>query len=195
MFFPFRKPSEGELEYFVSGLSQSHYSYPDVGATAKSIPPSYSIDHNRIRLGNGTECWTRAVDAIRSWEMFNIGWTQVCWPDVPIRAGTDVAVLIRHYGFYSLNGARVVYLIDEDDLVKRFGFAYGTLQQHAESGEERFLVEWDQQDDSVWYDLLAFSRPAHLMTRLGFPLARALQRRFAADSKARMAAIVKGSVS
>jgi uncharacterized protein (UPF0548 family) len=29
--------------------------------------------------------------------------------------------------------------------MRRFGFAYGTLAQHAESGEERFTVEWNRE--------------------------------------------------
>jgi uncharacterized protein (UPF0548 family) len=51
-----------------------------------------------------------------------------------------------------------------------------------ESGEERFSVEWRRDDDSVWYDILAFSRPRHLLARLAMPLSRSLQRRFARDS-------------
>jgi uncharacterized protein (UPF0548 family) len=186
------KPLDRELRHFISQLSKSSYSYFDIGATASIIPHSYTVDHNRIRLGSGAAIWSRAVEAIKSWEMFSTGWTQLCWPDTPVREGADVAILIRHFGFYSLNGARIVYLVDDDGPVKRFGFAYGTLVGHADSGEERFMVEWNQQDDSVWYDLLAFSRPSHLLSRLGFPLARSLQRRFAADSKARMAAAVGG---
>jgi uncharacterized protein (UPF0548 family) len=51
-----------------------------------------------------------------------------------------------------------------------------------ESGEERFTIEWRREDDSVWYDLLAFSRPRHRLARSGAPLSRRLQRRFARDS-------------
>jgi len=183
-------PSDRELREFVSRLSASSYSYAEVGATSSAIPSAYTIDHNRVRLGSGATSWDNAVRAIRSWEMFSIGWTQLCWPDTPIRVGADVAVLIRHFGFYSLNGARIVYVIDDDGPRKRFGFAYGTLLEHAESGEERFMVEWNREDDSVWYDLLAFSRPCHFLSRLGFPIARILQKRFGTDSKARMAAVV-----
>jgi uncharacterized protein (UPF0548 family) len=122
--------------------------------------------------------------------MFELGWVQLCWPDAAIRSGSNVAVLVRHYGFYSLNGARIVYTIDDDGPNKRFGFAYGTLEDHAESGEERFAVEWDQQGDDVYYDLLAFSKPAKLLSRLAFPLSRSLQKRFASGSKAAMLAFV-----
>jgi uncharacterized protein (UPF0548 family) len=76
--------------------------------------------------------------------------------------------------------------VDEAGPVARFGFAYGTLPGHAESGEERFLVEWDRTGDAVRYDVLAFSRPRHPLARLGYPLTRRAQRRFARDSAAAM---------
>ena len=68
----------------------------------------------------------------------------------------------------------------------KFGFAYGTLPGHVESGEERFLIEWDRETDKVWYDILAFSRPNHFLTRLGYPLVRRTQKRFGRDSAASM---------
>ena len=55
------------------------------------------------------------------------------------------------------------------------------LPDHVERGEERFTIEW-QADDSVWYDILAFSRPQHLIAKLAFPYVRRLQKRFAMDS-------------
>ena len=72
---------------------------------------------------------------------------------------------------------------------RRFGFAYGTLPDHVECGEERFMIEW-LADDSVWYDILAFSRPRHPLVRLSSPLARMLQKRFARESLLRMKAVV-----
>ena len=60
----------------------------------------------------------------------------------------------------------------------RYGFAYGTLPDHPERGEERFLVEWNQADDSVWYDLLAVSRPGHWLARIGYLYARYEQAKF-----------------
>ena len=63
-----------------------------------------------------------------------------------------------------------------------FGFAYGSLPGHAASGEERFLIEWDPSDDSVWYDLSSFSRPNGWLARLGAPYLRRFQARFARES-------------
>jgi uncharacterized protein (UPF0548 family) len=89
-------------------------------------------------------------------------------------------------GVWWLNACRIVYAVDEAGPISKFGFAYGTLPGHVESGEERFLVEWDRGDDAVWYDILAFSRPHHVLTRLGYPVVRRLQRRFGRDSAAAM---------
>ena len=67
--------------------------------------------------------------------------------------GTTVAILVHAFGLWSLNACRIVYVMDdhEDAGVRRFGFAYGTLAEHAESGEERFSVEWNRSDGAVWY--------------------------------------------
>lgn len=50
-----------------------------------------------------------------------------------------------------------------------------------QSGEERFLIEW-KDDDSVWYDILAFSRPGHFLAAATYPVARFYQRQFAKQS-------------
>jgi hypothetical protein len=98
-----------------------------------------------------------------------------------------VAVVARLFGLCWVNACRVVYVVDEGGPVQRFGFAYGTLPDHAASGEERFLVEWDREGGGVWYDILAFSRPRHVLARLGYPWVRRVQRRFGRDSAAAMA--------
>lgn len=141
----------------------------------------YVADHNRVRLGTGEEVFARAKEALCGWRMFDVGWVGIQRPDTPIEVGNAVAVLGNHYGFWSLNACRIVYLVEDDDEVRRSGFAYGTLPEHAESGEERFTVEWNQ-DDEVWYDVYAFSKPNNALARLGKPFARGLQRRFVQDS-------------
>lgn len=96
-----------------------------------------------------------------------------------------MAVLARHYGFWSLNASRVVYVVDDRGAHSKYGFAYGTLAEHAETGEERFTVELRPEDETVWYEIYAFSRPNGL-ARVGYPLSRRLQKQFARDSKAAM---------
>jgi len=184
--FRLTAPSDDEVCRFISRHKNSGFSYPEVGASATIAPHGYNVDHSRVPLGKGEGTWRRAVGAIWAWQMFNMPWVNLCWPSVPIQVGIDIAVSIHHFGFYSLNACRIVYVVDEENPVKRFGFAYGTLAEHAESGEERFTVEWDRDEDTVWYDILAFSRPRNSLARLGYPLSRLLQKRFAKDSKAAM---------
>src|SRR5437773_1945486 len=74
------------------------------------------------------------------------------------------------------------YVIDEDGPVRRYGFAYGTLPDHADRGEERFTVEWDRRSDLISYDILSFSRSGSLIRQAAYPAARRLQRRFLRNS-------------
>ena len=94
--------------------------------------------------------------------------------------------MARRLGLWWLNACRIVYVVDEAGPVRRYGFAYGTLPDHAGTGEERFLVEWDRASGEVWYDILAFSRPHQLLTRLGYPYMRRVQKRFGRESAAAM---------
>lgn len=126
--------------------------------------------------------------------MFNMDWIRLYWPSTPIREGENVAVLAQYLNCYWLNACRIVYVIEDDGPVERFGFAYGTLCDHAESGEERFLVERNRETGEVWYDLLAFSRPNQFLARVGYPFARQLQKKFASGSKAAMIKAVSQAI-
>lgn len=75
--------------------------------------------------------------------------------------------------------------MEERGVREIYGFAHGTLTDHAQMGEERFFVQFDSVDQRVWYDIYAFSRPRPLV-RAAFPLARMLQRRFARGSMTAM---------
>lgn len=185
-------PSDDAIRHFLSKQSGLHFSYQDVGATAGETPRGYNADRNRILLGMGELTWQRAMEAVNNWQMFNLSWVRLCWLTTPIRVGRDVAILVHHFGFYSLNANRIVDVINENGAIKQFGFSYGTLTEHAESGEERFTIEWDR-DDRVWYDILAFSRPRHLLVKIGYPFSRSLQRKFAEDSQRAMLRTVNSS--
>jgi uncharacterized protein (UPF0548 family) len=190
------EPTTAQIESFLGIQQDAKLSYPEVGATRTGAPPYYKIDHNRVRLGTGEEAFKIAVAAMRQWKMFDLGWVRIAWPGAPIQEGTTMAVVARTAGFWSLNATRIVYTLDESNIqMRRFGFAYGTLLDHAEMGEERFTVELHRSDGSVWYDLFAFSRPRLWLAQIGYPLARVYQRRFARDSKAVMVRTVEKSLS
>jgi uncharacterized protein (UPF0548 family) len=181
--FALHRPSDGKIEEFLRQAREMNLSYGEVGATSGTLPTGYAIDHNRCFLGYGEKTFHKAAAAVRSWKMFDLEWVRLFHPSAPIEGGSTVAVMFRHFGFWSLNANRIVYLINED---RRFGFAYGTLREHAEKGEERFCIDWNPQDDSVTYDILAFSTPQQWPARLAWPFARMLQKRFVLGSKAAM---------
>ena len=180
--FLFRQPTEAVIYAFLQAQARLDFSYPDTGATAATPPANYVVDHTRIRLGTGEEVFHRAKIGLEGWKQFDLGWLKAFPTDTPIRSGELVAVVAHTFGLWSVNAARIVYVVDEP---RRFGFAYGTLPGHVEKGEERFLVERTY-DNSVWYDILAFSRPRHLLTKIGYPLVRRLQKQFGRDSAAAM---------
>ena len=182
----FRRPSAAQLQDFVESQATLPFTYQAVGATANNSPSGYNADHARVQLGSGKEVFDKATAALRRWEHFRLGWVEICNPESAIEPGKTVAVLARVFGLWTMNACRIVYVMDEAGPVTKFGFAYGTLPEHAESGEERFLIEWHQQDDAVWYDILAFSRPNQLLTWLGYPVVRRMQERFRRDSTAAM---------
>jgi uncharacterized protein (UPF0548 family) len=183
----FRKPSSSTIRGFLITQGKLDLSYAPVGATAERPPVGFVVDHTRIQLGTGAEDFRIAQTALRQWQQFRLGWLELFPADAPIQAGSVVAVLARSLGGWWLNSCRIVYVVDDvGPKTQAFGFAYGTLPDHAESGEERFLVEWDRESDVVWFDVLAFSRPQHPLARIGYPWTRKMQKRFARDAAAAM---------
>lgn len=181
MFF-LTKPSDESIQQFIAAQRNLHFSDPNPTVDSMEERSGYTVDHNRIELGKGEDVFARAVSAIKRWEMFRIGWLELLWPEAPVEEGTTVAVLVQHLGFWSLNACKIVRVIDEVEPVRRYGFVYGTLPDHAERGRERFSVEWRRDSDKVFYDILASSRPNKLLAKLGYPFTRALQKRFSRDS-------------
>ena len=190
-----RKPDADTIRQFRQAQATLDFSYSAVGATAKVPPVGYVVDHTRIKLGDGEDTFEAAKSALRRWEHFHLGWVEASPTETPIKSGEVVAVMGHVFGLWWFNACRIVYVVDEVGPITRFGFAYGTLPGHAESGEERFLIEWDRADDSVSYDILAFSKPNYFVTKLGYPLVRHLQKKFAKDSAEAMVKAVQASSS
>lgn len=189
--FSIRKPSIQSVRCFLSEQDKLDFTYSAVGATSSTPPPGFVVDHTRIKLGEGEQVFEAAKKAMQSWEHFQLGWVESSSRDIPIEQGKIVGVMARVCGVWCLNACRIVSVIDEAGDVSRYGFVYGTLPGHVECGEERFQVEWNRNDDSVWYAILAFSRPNHFLARVGYPIVRKLQKKFARDSATAMQLAIK----
>lgn len=145
--------------------------YPEVGATRLELLPSgYHHVHVKRRLGDPS-IFERAVAGLETWKAHE-GAGMVVFP-LGSRLAPDATVLISiKIGLLTMVApCRIVRLWQSDN---SFGFAYGTLPGHPESGEESFALE--RNSDGTFFTIRAFSRPASLLVRLGAPVGRAVQR-------------------
>jgi uncharacterized protein (UPF0548 family) len=182
------RPDELQARDYLAGQADREFSYARVGFTREPAAlnqiPGWCVDRHRVVLGHGEAAFSRARAAIEAWKIFPAEITNVYGREQP-RVGLTVAVSFQAWPFplWLLMPARVVYVVDDSlmrdgEPIERFGFAYGTLPDHPERGEERFLVEWNRADETVHYDLLAVSRPNGWLVRLGYPYARQQQAGF-----------------
>lgn len=187
MFF-LTRPAPAALDRILADCADAPLTYAAVGATRSTPPAGYYVDRYDAELGRGEDAFARARAAVDRFVMYPRPWTHVHRSFEKPHDGAMFVAVIRHLGFWSANPARIVYTMDEADAhTRRYGFALGTALGHAETGEERFEVSWDTRTNLVSYRVVAFSRPHELLARLGTPIARALQKRFARQSRQAMA--------
>src|SRR5436190_10555373 len=174
------RPSPKTIASFIEESGRLPLSYPQAGI-ASNPPQNYDVDETAVVIGSGEAGFERAKAALLSWKHFDLDWARICPDGARIEIGTTVAVLVRHFGFWSLNGCRVLYFLGDRSHGRTFGFAYGTLVNHAEQGEEIFQVSLNQASQAVTYHIRTASRPRAALARLGYPVARMLQDRFRHD--------------
>jgi uncharacterized protein (UPF0548 family) len=133
-------------------------------------PEGFRLDRWSRSLRGGADVFERARDALRHWRVHE-------GAGLVVEAGGEPAVGIvvamaasLPVGFIEVV-CRVVDVVDADD---RFGFAYGTLPDHPEQGEESFTVVRSE-DGVVRFEIVAVSRHRQLLARAFPPVARRLQ--------------------
>jgi uncharacterized protein (UPF0548 family) len=148
--------------------------YTEVGATRTGTYPAGAHSANRsIILGSGKEVFERGKEAIRTWQSHRAAGATLV-PDNPrLEVGTNLVAVVRQGPLFVVVPCRIVYVTAD---ANRFGFGYGTLAGHPESGEESFHVEIDH-NDRVTFSVRFFSRLVDPLARVGAPLAWELQRR------------------
>jgi uncharacterized protein (UPF0548 family) len=148
--------------------------YPEIGATAGQLPEGYT--HLRVQrvIGHGESTFHRAADRLMSWQMHRAAGLTVEATTAGVEQGSRVRLRLGWHLLRISFGCQVVYVVEEE---RRRGFAYGTLQGHPEQGEERFCVEW-REDDAVVFTITAFSRPGTWWSRALTPISHRLQRRY-----------------
>jgi uncharacterized protein (UPF0548 family) len=182
------KPRELEVQQFLDNQRQLALTYPEVGSTRGGIvPPGYGTDKVVEEIGRGRESFAKSVSLMKNWSEYGMDWIEVFPHGAELKPDSVVAVAAFVVGIWALNACRVIYVIDEET---RFGFGYGTLPDHAEIGEERFLIEWHKDTDIVTYEILVFSNPSRWYYWLVFPLHRYAQDKFRRESIKLLKALV-----
>lgn len=174
--FVLGRPSDDALDRALGTVRGEPCTYDGAGATLEggALPSRYHHVRATRALGRGDHAWARACDGIRTWQMHRGQGFRLAPARPAIAPGTEVAVDAPLAGpVHVIATCRIVATVDEAD---RFGFAYGTLPIHPASGEEAFVVERSSTGEVI-ASVVAFSRPRHLLMRLGGPIARSQQRR------------------
>lgn len=147
--------------------------YTEVGCTrSTALPAGYGHDRATLEVGGGDGSWRLAQQAIKLWKAHAHAGLTITPKDAPLEEGTTVLVSGGLGPLLLIAPCRIVYHTSEP---ARFGFGYGTLPGHPEHGEEAFHVI-RRDDGSVIAEVVAFSRPAELPTKLGAPVVRAVQK-------------------
>ena len=151
------------------GVTKPDFTYPEVGATASDHPAGYH-SFTRTRTLKRTD-FDAAASELMTWQVQSRAGLRVA-PTAEIAPGVDVTMYLGPGRLSLTIPCRVVYVVDEPD---RKGFAYGTLPGHPETGEEAFVLQ-RRADGQIDFTVSAFSRPATLLTKLGGPFGRLMQR-------------------
>lgn len=190
-----RQPTDSEILSMLRAVADMPFSYDAVGCLTRATPTGFKRDVAVFALGTGEAAWEAAKTAIRKWVIFPSDLVSTVRLSDEVVSGTVLAVVCHTAGVWVVCPTRIISVTDGyADGAHRFGFTYGTLPGHVESGEERFQVEWDETTGSVTYHIEAVSRPNHPLCWLSYPYARLMQRRFRERSGAAISKFVENNV-
>ncbi len=184
-----KRPPLSELAALRAQIAAEDYNY-EVGILGGPVPAGMKRDTLEVRIGSGEAVWARARDGIRHWAHFDLGWAAIETGNNPPQAGLDLVVHAALVGIHLTTACRVVAVHDrQDGDGARFGFTYGSLQSHVESGEEMFEVA-RHSDGDVSYRIDVMARPGRWYAWAAQPFVEHQRRRFRADSAAAMSRYV-----
>lgn len=194
MFFV-RRPDDDAVRSLLRARKDADWTHPHPGRTREPLsqaPSGHALDRYDCVVGQGEVGLARAIDGLSDWRHYATPFTRVVPLETGLREGLLFATVAAHFGFFSVQPCRVVYVEDARS-EGRFAFGIGTLPGHDGSGEERFELDLDPRSGQVRYAVQAFSRPATPLARLGRPLMRVVQRRFQRETRAALRAHCEGS--
>jgi uncharacterized protein (UPF0548 family) len=154
-------------------LESAEPTYREVGATLAGTPPEeFHHDCYETVLGYGPDTFQRAVAGLKTWEAHDLPGVRIFPNEQEILTGATVIVTLGTAMLALAAPCRIVGVVDGQT---RWGFAYGTLPGHPEQGEEAFVISLSP-DQSVRFEIEAFSRPHDPLVRLSGPIGRGIQK-------------------
>lgn len=183
-------PTAAAIDRVLADAHATALTYGEVGASlGDERPAGYRHDRWSVALGRGGAAFDRGVEGLNRWEGHRHAGIAVHPADIPPAAGADVALVIP-LGPLTLTVANRIVVVEHED--RRFAVVYGTLPGHGEQGEEAFVIN-RHDDDTVTFDIVAFSRPVGF-SRFGAPAVRRLQQRATGRYLSGIQQFVKGDV-
>lgn len=158
---------------------RSQLTYDTVGMSLPTytdeIPEGYVVLEDAQVVGKGRDAYERVGWALMHWQINREAGFFVQPQHAAVRLNEHVAVALPLAGLFAVTATcKVVAIIAEGD---RTGFAYGSLPNHPEQGEEAFWVSFDEATEDVTLTIRSVSRPASWFTKLGAPVAAGIQRK------------------
>jgi len=159
-----------QLDALLTGARLTSPTYEEIGASRDAVlPPRYHHVRMEERIGD-SDSFDRAVTGLRTWVAHEGAGLRV-FPQDPVAPDATIIAVTSIGPMRMTAPCRIVAVFKEPD---SFGFSYGTLPGHPESGEESFVLE--RRDAGTYFLVRAFSRPVEPLARLAGPIGRAVQR-------------------
>ncbi|MBF0193067.1 MAG: DUF1990 domain-containing protein [Magnetococcales bacterium] len=190
--FSIIKPSAHKISSFIKSQINKPFTYDEVGISRDGplqanhpLSKHYKLINRQFNIGEGEKSFELAKKAFIKWGMFDLEWVNVK-SSTPMIENSLVGIVSHVMGVWSVNVCKIIYLVDEDGPIVRFGMGYGTLPGHAICGEERLSVAFCRETGSVSFEIFSFSTESQLIAKISSFHLRNLQDRFAKDSAQRM---------
>jgi len=159
-----------QIEALLEEARRASPTYEEIGASLEDVLPK-GFHHVRMELRIGDDdAFERAVTGLRTWVAHQGAGLRI-YPNDPVVPDATVIALTSMGPMHIAAPCRIVAVFKESD---RFGFSYGTLPGHPESGEESFILE--RRGGASHFTVRAFSKPVDPLARLAGPIGRVTQR-------------------
>ena len=169
-----RRSTPKKLAQLLDENRDKAHSYADVGASQGGGRPSgtYRTVQRRAFIGNKPGTLEAAIESLETWAPQKRAGLIVLSTE-PFEVGTVVIQAAALLGQVRVVApCRVVY-IERDE--NNYAYAYGTLEGHPESGEERFAII--REPDGWYFQIDAFANAGHWLTKIGGSVAWRIQGR------------------